>query len=98
VPGGLVKWFNEASGYGFIVPDEGETDLFVRRGSMSADAGVRLSEGERVQFEAREGGMGSEAINVLPLAASEECAHRAPRGADAAVAKARASLVGHEAG
>jgi CspA family cold shock protein len=70
---GLVKWFNEASGYGFIASDEGGTDLFVRRASISDDVDLTRTGGERVEFEPREGGMGPEAINVVPLAASDEC-------------------------
>jgi CspA family cold shock protein len=65
---GLVKWFNDASGYGFIVPDEGGSELFVRQTSLSGDIRATLSEGTRVEFERREGGMGPEAIDVLPLA------------------------------
>jgi CspA family cold shock protein len=72
VPSGVVKWYNEASGYGFIVPDEGGSDLFVRGGSVEGDNRVALSEGERVEFEPREGGMGPEAIDVLRVPASEE--------------------------
>jgi cold shock protein len=66
--GGLVKWFNEASGYGFIVPDEGGSDLFVRQTSLSGDVRAILSEGARVEFKRREGGMGPEAIDVILLA------------------------------
>jgi CspA family cold shock protein len=62
---GLVKWFNEASGYGFIVPDEGGSDLFVRETSLSGDIRATLSEGARVEFTRREGGMGLEAIDVI---------------------------------
>ncbi len=64
---GLVKWFNDASGYGFIVPDRGGEDLWVHRRSIVGDVRTALTEGERVDFEPREGGMGPEAINVLPL-------------------------------
>jgi CspA family cold shock protein len=34
---GTVKWFNESSGYGYIVADEGGRDLFVHRGSIVGD-------------------------------------------------------------
>ncbi len=63
---GTVKWFNNASGYGYIVPDEGGRDLFVHRASIGGEATV--TEGERVEFDSREGGMGPQAINVVALA------------------------------
>ena len=62
---GSVKWFNATSGYGFIAPDDGEQDLFVRGTSVFGDASVALIAGERVEFESRVAGMGPEAIDVL---------------------------------
>jgi CspA family cold shock protein len=59
---GAVKWFNRASGYGLIEPEEGGGDLFVHRASL--DENVLATAGERVEFEWRECGMGREAINV----------------------------------
>jgi CspA family cold shock protein len=67
---GTVKWFNEASGYGFIVPDEGGQNLYVRAGNVVGADDERLSAGERVEFESRVAGMGPEAIAVLRLAAA----------------------------
>jgi cold shock protein len=65
---GTVKWFNEPNGYGYIVADEGGKDLFVHRGSIVGDwRTTTLAEGNRVEFELREGGIGPEAIHVLPL-------------------------------
>jgi CspA family cold shock protein len=68
---GTVKWFNEENGYGFIVADEGGADLFVHRGSITgSDWRTRtLLGGARVGFDLREGGVGPEAVRVLPLAA-----------------------------
>jgi cold shock protein len=68
-----VKWFNEENGYGYIVPDEGDKDLFVHRGSILGDWRTRtLPEGTRVGFELREGGMSPEAVNVLAFATKGE--------------------------
>jgi CspA family cold shock protein len=64
-----VKWFNEENGYGFIAADEGGKELFVHRGSIIGDWRTRtLIKGARVGFELREGGMGPEAVHVLPMA------------------------------
>jgi CspA family cold shock protein len=68
---GTVKWFNDASGYGFIVPDEAGGDLYVRGGNLG---GTTLTAGDRVEFDARIAGMGPEAINVLALAGAERAA------------------------
>ena len=62
---GSVKWFNAASGHGFIAPDSGEKDLFVRTTSVVGDDPVALIAGERVEFHARIAGMGPEAIDVI---------------------------------
>jgi CspA family cold shock protein len=62
---GSVKWFNAASGHGFIAPDSGENDLFVRTTSVVGDDPVALIAGERVEFHARVAGMGPEAIDVI---------------------------------
>ena len=61
---GRVKWFNDASGYGFIVPDDAGSDLYVPGGNL---VGTTLTAGDRVEFDARVAGMGPEAINVRPL-------------------------------
>jgi cold shock protein len=65
VTSGTVKWFNGASGYGYIVPDGGGSDLFVHRASIGGDFGAPVTESEKVESETREGGMGREAINVV---------------------------------
>src|SRR5207248_3061637 len=61
---GTVKWFNEGSGYGFIAPDDGGNELFVRGGSVVGEEPVALIAGERVEFESRVAGMGPEAVGV----------------------------------
>ena len=63
---GIVKWFNNDKGYGFITPDEGSKDLFVHHSSITGDGYKSLTEGARVEFEAREGQKGPEATNVAP--------------------------------
>jgi len=64
---GTVKWFNDAKGYGFIAPDEGSKDLFVHFSNIAGEGFKSLSEGSRVEYEAREGAKGPEATNVIPI-------------------------------
>ena len=65
---GVVKWFNNSKGYGFITPDEGSKDLFVHFSNISGDGFKSLTEGARVEFDEREGQKGPEATNVIPVA------------------------------
>lgn len=69
---GSVKWFNASSGYGYIVSDEGEKDLFVHRANVAPDVLAELAAGDRVEFERRDGGMGPQAINVEAITATVE--------------------------
>jgi CspA family cold shock protein len=65
---GTVKWFNDAKGYGFISPEEGDKDLFVHHSNIAGDGFKSLTEGQKVEYESREGAKGPEAINVAPAA------------------------------
>mmetsp|Transcript_93130 Transcript_93130/g.260430 ORF Transcript_93130/g.260430 Transcript_93130/m.260430 type:complete len:130 (+) Transcript_93130:94-483(+) len=47
---GTVKWFNSLKGYGFIVPDDGGTDLFVHQTEIQAQGFRSLADGEAVEF------------------------------------------------
>ena len=66
---GTVKWFNDAKGYGFITPESGEKDLFVHFSNIAGDGFKTLTEGTKVEFEAREGAKGPEATNVSIISA-----------------------------
>ena len=65
---GVVKWFNDSKGYGFITPDEGTKDLFVHFSNIAGDGFKSLTVGARVEFEPGEGQKGPEARNVVPVA------------------------------
>jgi cold shock protein len=64
---GTVKWFNDAKGFGFITPDEGERDCFVHHTAIQAEGFRSLSEGERVEFDLVQGQKGPAAENVVKL-------------------------------
>ena len=64
---GTVKWFNDAKGYGFITPDDGEKDLFVHHSAISGEGYKSLAEGAKVEYETAEGEKGPQATNVVPL-------------------------------
>ena len=61
---GSVKWFNNAKGYGFILDDEGEEDLFVHYSAIQMDGYKTLKAGEAVQFDTVEGPKGLHAVNI----------------------------------
>jgi CspA family cold shock protein len=62
---GTVKWFNDSKGYGFIAPEGGSKDVFVHHSNIAGDGFKSLSEGQKVEFEVREGAKGPEAVNVV---------------------------------
>ena len=47
---GIVKWFSDTKGYGFITRDSGE-DCFVHHTGIAAEGFKTLSEGQRVEFQ-----------------------------------------------
>jgi cold shock protein len=61
---GVVKWFNNAKGYGFISKDEGG-DVFVHYTSIGGDGYRSLNEGEKVEFTVEDGQKGPAAVNVI---------------------------------
>ncbi|MEK7793079.1 MAG: cold-shock protein [Candidatus Hydrogenedentota bacterium] len=64
---GVVKWFNDQKGYGFISPDDGGRDLFVHHSSIQSQGVRSLKDGLRVEYEPGTGRKGPEATNVRPL-------------------------------
>ena len=64
---GTVKWFNDAKGFGFITPENGDKDCFVHHTAIKADGFRSLSEGERVEFDIVQGAKGPAAENVVKI-------------------------------
>jgi cold shock protein len=60
---GVVKWFSDAKGFGFIQQENGP-DVFVHHTAIMADGFRTLAEGDRVEFETKEGPKGLQAANV----------------------------------
>ena len=63
---GTVKWFNDAKGFGFIVPEEGGEDVFVHHSNIEGTGFKTLAEGQSVSFEMEQGQKGWSATNVQP--------------------------------
>ncbi len=63
---GIVKWFDERKGYGFIAPDDGSDDLFIHHSEIKTEGYASLDEGQKVQYEVGQGKKGPCATNVTP--------------------------------
>ena len=71
---GIVKWFNNAKGYGFILADEGSSDVFAHYSAIRMEGYKTLKAGQTVRFEVEAGPKGMHAIAIEALEALEEAA------------------------
>ena len=62
---GTVKWFNNAKGYGFIVPESGGEDVFVHYSTIDGTGFKTLKEGQQVHYEASESPRGVQTTRVV---------------------------------
>ncbi len=61
---GIVKWFNDSKGFGFITPDDGGDDLFAHFSAI-VDSGYKsLKENDRVSFDVTDGPKGKQSTNI----------------------------------
>ena len=64
---GIVKWFNDSKGFGFVERDDGKGDAFVHHSAIQAEGFKTLAEGQRVEFDVAQGEKGPKAENVVAL-------------------------------
>jgi CspA family cold shock protein len=61
---GIVKWFSNSKGYGFISPDEGGEDVFAHFSAIEMEGYKTLNEGQKVEFDITDGPKGLQASNI----------------------------------
>lgn len=72
MPTGTVKWFNNAKGYGFILPENEEIDVFAHYSAIEMDGYKTLKAGQQVQFDLVDGDKGKHAANIrMPETSSD---------------------------
>ena len=69
---GVVKWFSDEKGFGFITPDDGGKDAFVHFSGIAGDGFRTLAEGAKVEYELGEAPKGPQATNVRSSALAKE--------------------------
>lgn len=65
---GVVKWFNDAKGFGFIKPDAGGDDVFAHFQDIQSNGFRSLAENQRVSFDMGHGPKGEKATNIKVIA------------------------------
>jgi len=61
---GKVKWFNNAKGFGFIVPEDGGEDIFAHYSTIQMEGYRSLKAGQHVKYDVTQGPKGLHAENI----------------------------------
>lgn len=64
---GTIKWFSNAKGFGLILPDNGEGDIFVHYSAINVEGYKTLKAGQYVSYDTERGDKGIHAINIQPF-------------------------------
>lgn len=64
---GVVKWFNDQKGFGFITPEGGGKDCFVHHSAIQSKGFRSLAENDEVEFDVVQGSKGPAAENVVKV-------------------------------
>jgi CspA family cold shock protein len=79
---GIVKWFNDSKGYGFITQTDG-ADVFVHYSAIVGEGFKTLAEGQEVEFDLVDSGKGPQASNVIKVGPAPARTAHATAEADA---------------
>ncbi|MBO6751832.1 MULTISPECIES: cold-shock protein [Spongiibacter] len=69
---GVVKWFNNAKGYGFILSEDGGDEIFAHYSAITMEGYKTLKAGQSVSFDAEQGPKGLHAVNILAAGGSSD--------------------------
>ena len=64
---GTIKWFSNAKGFGFIISEDCEGDIFVHYSEINVEGYKTLKAGQAVTFDVVRGGKGLHATNIIPF-------------------------------
>ncbi|ELI6450109.1 cold shock domain-containing protein CspD [Photobacterium damselae] len=68
---GTVKWFNNAKGFGFICPEDGDGDIFAHYSTIQMDGYRTLKAGQQVNYEVQTGPKGFHAREITPIESND---------------------------
>ena len=63
---GTIKWFSNAKGFGFILPEDGEDDIFVHYSAINIQGYKTLKAGQVINYSTERGKKGLHAIDIVP--------------------------------